>query len=63
MKKPKYFNEEIKTIKKVKITKRSKAYKCHARTYNVEILKSFRPELQIKDTESAIKNKSYNFVN
>ena len=26
-------------------------------TYNVEIINSFNPELQIKDTESAVSNK------
>ena len=28
-----------------------------ATTYNVKIINSFNPELQLKDTESAIKNK------
>ena len=45
-------NEKI-----VKITKRSRAFKGHASSYNVEILNSFNPELQLKNTESAIKNK------
>ena len=43
--------------KKLKITKRSCAYKGYGSTYNVEIVNSFKPELQLKDTESAIKNK------
>ena len=47
-----FFNEKI-----VKITKRSRAFKGYASSYNVEILNSFNPELQLKDTESAIKNK------
>ena len=39
------------------MTKRTHAFKSSASTYNVEILNSFNPELQIKDTESAIKSK------
>ena len=42
--------------KNVKI-KRELAFKDFASTYNVEILNSFNPELQLKDTESAIKSK------
>ena len=41
----------------IKITKRQNAFKGSASTYNVEILNSFKPELQLKDTESAIKSK------
>ena len=41
----------------MKITKRTHAFKGYASTYNVEILKSFDPELQLKNTESGIKNK------
>ena len=41
----------------VKITKRANAIKGFADFYNVEILNSLNPELQIEDTESAIKNK------
>ena len=33
------------------------AFKVYASSYNVEILNSFNPELQIKDTKSAIRNK------
>ena len=44
--------------KDVKITKQEHAFKNYASTYNLEILNSFNPELQLKDTESAIKNKS-----
>ena len=44
-------------IENAKITKRSRAYEVYASTYNVEILKSFDSELQLKDTESTIKNK------
>ena len=47
-----FWNEKF-----VKITKRSRAFKGYASSYNVEILNSFNPELQLKDTESAIKNK------
>ena len=39
-----------------KITKRSHAFKGYVGSYNVEILNTFNPELQIKDTKSAIKN-------
>ena len=41
----------------VKIPKRAPAFKGYARFFNVEILNYFNPELQLKDTESAIKNK------
>ena len=41
----------------VKITKRVHAFKGYASTYNIEILHSFNPELQLKDTEFAIKSK------
>ena len=41
----------------MKTTKRSHAFKGCASTYNVEILNSFDSELQLKCTESAIKNK------
>ena len=39
------------------MTKREHAFTGFASTYNVEILNSFNPELQLKDTESPIKNK------
>ena len=38
-----------------KITKRSHSFKGYAGSYNVEILNSFNPELQLKDTKSTIK--------
>ena len=41
----------------IKVTKKEHAFKGLARTYNVEISSYFNPELQLKDTESAIKNK------
>ena len=43
--------------KNMKITKQEHAFKVCASTYNVEILNSFNPELQLKDTESTIKSK------
>ena len=43
--------------KNIKITKRAHVFKGYASSYNVEILNSFNPELQLKDTESWIKNK------
>ena len=42
--------------KNIKIN-REHAFKDYANTYNAEILNSFYPELQVKDTESAIKSK------
>ena len=42
--------------KNIKITKREHAFKVYASTYNVEILNFFDPELELKDTESAIKS-------
>ena len=47
-----FLNEE-----NVKITKQEHALKGFASTYNVEILNSFNPELQLKDTESTINSK------
>ena len=41
----------------VKITKLAHAFKSFASSYNVEILNSFNPELQLKDIESAITSK------
>ena len=43
--------------KNVKITKRAHAFQGHVNTHNVKILSSFNSELQLKDTESAIKSK------
>ena len=43
--------------KNAKITKRSHADKSYTSTYIVKILNSFNPELQLKDTEYAIRNK------
>ena len=44
-------------MKNVKLTKRVHAFKGYASTYNVKILNSFNPELQLKDSKSAIKSK------
>ena len=41
--------------KNVKIIKWAHAFKCYASSYN-EILNSFNPKLQLKETESVIKN-------
>ena len=41
----------------MKITKRKHIFKSFSSTYNVNILNSFNPELQLKGTESAIKSK------
>ena len=41
----------------MKTTKQEHAFKGFAGTYNVEILNCFNTELQLKDTESAIKSK------
>ena len=43
--------------KDIKITKWEHTFKGYASTYNVEILSSLNPELQLKDTQSAIKRK------
>ena len=45
-----------KVIKNPKITKRTNFYKDYATTYNVQILNSFNPEIQLKNTESVIRN-------
>ena len=41
----------------VKITKQAHAFKGDPCSYSVEFLDSFNPKLQLKDAESAIKNK------
>ena len=48
--------EKILNEKNIKITKQEHAFRGYASTYNVEILNSFNPELQLKDTASAIKS-------
>ena len=44
----------------LKIRKRAHAFKGFASSYNVDILNSFNSELQLKDTESAIRVKLRN---
>ena len=51
-----------KTIRKVKTIKRANAFKSYVYSYNVEILKFFTPELQLKNTELAIKNETIKLV-
>ena len=51
-KKEKFLNKN-----NVKETKWVHAFKYYVIFRNVEILNSFNPEIQLKDTESAIKNK------
>ena len=43
--------------KNLKIKKRRHAFRDYASSHNVGILNYFIPDLQLKDTESAIKNK------
>ena len=43
--------------KSVKITKQAHDFKGYASSHNVEIFNSFDAELQLKDTESAVKSK------
>ena len=43
--------------KDIKVTNWSRTYKNYVSTFDFEILNSFNPELQLKDTKSAIKNK------
>ena len=45
------------TKKNIEITKWEHTFKGYASTYNVQILNSFNPELQLKDTECAIKSR------
>ena len=44
--------------KNVKIKKQAYGFTGFASSYTVEISNFFNPELQLKDTESAIKNKT-----
>ena len=48
---------ERKTMKYIKITTKSHAYKGYASSYNVEILNSFNPEIQLKNIKSGTKIK------
>ena len=45
-----------------KVMKRSYAYKAYASSYNINILNSFNPKLQLKDTEPAIKKETSRFI-
>ena len=47
----------------MKITKREHAFKGYASTYNVEFLHASNIELQLKNTESAIKSKLIELLN
>ena len=49
--------ENVLNKKNIKITKRAHAFKGYVSSYNIQILNSFNPEIQLKHTESAIKNK------
>ena len=49
--------------KNLKITKQAHAFKGFASPYNVEIFNYFNPELRLKYTESAIKNKIIDLLN
>ena len=53
-----FFDEK----KIVKITKRPHAFEDFASSYNVENLNTFKPELQLKVTQPAIKNKLKNLL-
>ena len=48
--------KKILNEKNIKIAKQEHAFRGYASTYNVEILNSFNPEVQLKDTASAIKS-------
>ena len=50
-------NEHFFNEKNMKLTKREHAFKGYVSTCDIEILNSFNFELQLKDTESAIKSK------
>ena len=49
-------SENFLNEKKLKIVKQALAFKGYASANNVEILNSFNSQLQVKDTEFAIKN-------
>ena len=46
----------------MKIIKRYHAYKVYASTYNVKLLNSFYPELQLEYTASTVRNKLENLL-
>ena len=51
------YSDNLLNEKNMKIIRRAHAFKSFASSYNVAILDSFNPELQLKDTESTIKSK------
>ena len=42
--------------KNIKLTKGEDVFKGYASAYNIKLLNTFDPELQLKDTEPAIKS-------
>ena len=48
-------SENFLNKKNVKITKRAHAFKDYASSYNVDILNSFNPELQLKELNLQLK--------
>ena len=56
-KKRQIFFDKTNSIKSVKRAKRSHVYKVYASTYNADISYTFNPELQLRNTESAMKNR------
>ena len=53
------FFDEKKTVKNIKITKRSQAFKGYAGSYDFEVLNSFNPELQLKESGKNLQLKIY----
>ena len=53
------FFDEKKTVKNIKITKWSQAFKGYAGSYGVEVLNSFNPELQLKESGKNLQLKIY----
>ena len=59
---PLYSKTNKQTTNKFFWMEQSHAYKGYASIYSVKTLNSFNPELQLKNTESAIKNKLIHFL-
>ena len=57
-----FFSDEAKTIIKAKITKSLHAFENYTPIY-IQVMNSFNTELQLKRTESMIKNKLKNVLN
>ena len=57
------FNSWNENYKKAKTIEQAHPFKNYAGTCNIEIFNFFNPEMQLKNTESAIKNKLKNFFN